>query len=158
MLFAAPSKAALNSVIFAGFPAGRFGIATLLLRLIVGAAFLFHGMGKTEELDAFAREFGVPVALAAVATIGQLIGAILLITGLFTSIGSALIAGTMAVATAKLIERGESFVNPAGHSWEASCFYLIAGLAILLLGPGRYSIDSLLFSREQRTSTLDHSN
>ena len=129
------------------FPGGRVGIALLLLRLFVGAAFLFHGSGKTGELESFAQEFGVPVPLAAAAAYGQLIGAILLILGLLTALGAALIAGTMATAMAKLIERGESFVNPEGHSWEGSCLYLVVTIAILLLGPGRYSCDTLLFSR-----------
>ncbi|MBI2685006.1 MAG: hypothetical protein HYX27_01725 [Acidobacteria bacterium] len=35
---------------------------------------------------------------------------------------------------------GAAYVNPAGHSGESSAFY--AALAILLLGPGRYSIDA----------------
>ncbi len=51
--------------------------------LFVGTAFLFHGSGKIGELESFAQEFGVPVALAADAAYGQLIGAILLIAGLF---------------------------------------------------------------------------
>jgi putative oxidoreductase len=97
------SRTALEAFL-PSFPGGRVGIALLLLRLFVGAAFLFHGSGKTGELESFAQEFGVPVPLAAAAAYGQLIGAILLILGLLTPLGAALIAGTMGVATAKLIE------------------------------------------------------
>lgn len=147
------SNESIRTMIFPLFAASRFGVAVLLLRLFVGAAFLFHGSGKTAELEAFAREFGVPVALAAAAAYSQLIGAILLIAGLFTPLGSALITGTMAVATLKLIGRGESFVNPGGHSWEASSFYLVTSIAMLLLGPGRYSVDALLFGRKLIRST-----
>jgi putative oxidoreductase len=137
----------LKKLLSPSFAGGRAGIALLVLSLFVGVAFLFHGSGKTVELEAFAHEFGVPVALAAVAAYAQVIGAVLLIGGIGTPVGAGLIAGTMAVATAKLIGRGEPFVNPAGHSWEASSFYLVTGIAILLLGPGRYSIDALLFAR-----------
>lgn len=138
------------------FQSGRVGLAILLLRLFVGTAFLFHGSGKTGHLESFAQEFGVPVMLAAVAAYGQLIGAILLIVGLFTPLGAVLIAGTMAVATAKLVERGEPFVSAGGHSWEASSFYLAVTVALLLLGPGRYSVDRLLFSRRAaHWTTLD---
>jgi hypothetical protein len=52
-----------------------------------------------------------------------------------------------AVATFNLITRGETFVSPHGHSWEASSFYLIASLAVALLGPGFFSLDALLFRR-----------
>lgn len=152
------SVAALKAAVFPTFPRGRAGIAPLLLRLFVGTAFLFHGSGKTGELEAFSQEFGVPIAFAAVAAYGQLIAAILLITGFLTPLGSGLIAGTMVVATAKLIERGEPFVNPAGHSWEASSFYLIATIVILLIGPGRYSVDALLFPAHDNGPLLDLEN
>ncbi len=123
----------------------RIGLASLALRLFVGTAFLFHGGGKTTELEAFSREFGVPIALAAMAAYGQLIGAVLLIAGFLTPAGASVLAGTMAVATMKLIERGEPFVNPAGHSFEASSFYLMANVALILIGPGKFSFDSLCF-------------
>lgn len=134
----------IRNLLFPTFPAGRAGFAVLALRLFVGTAFLFHGGGKTSELESFSQEFGVPIFLAAAAAYGQLAGAILLIVGLLTPVGASLIAGTMAVATAKLIERGEPFVNPAGHSWEATSFYLVAAIVTLLLGPGRYSVDAFL--------------
>lgn len=50
------------------------------------------------------------------------IGVILLIGGLFTPLGSSLMAGTMAFATAELIERGEPLVNPAGHRLGSQFF------------------------------------
>ena len=39
------------------------------------------------------------------------------------------------------------FVNPHGHSWEAPSFYFILNVALILLGPGLYSFDWLLFGR-----------
>ncbi|MBY0504486.1 MAG: DoxX family protein [Bryobacteraceae bacterium] len=125
-------------------PGGSAGMAMLLLRCFVGVAFLFHGGGKTGELENFAREFDVPFALAAAAAYAQLLGAVILIVGIVTPMGSLLIASTMLVAVSKLIQRGEVFVNPSGHSWEAPAFYLVAAVVILLLGPGRYSLDGYL--------------
>ena len=137
------TKQILQAILHPTYPTGRAGFALLLLRVLVGTAFLFHGSGKAGELEAFAREFNIPISAATFAAYAQLAGGVLLIGGLFTWLGAALIAGTMATATAKLIERGEPFVNPAGHSWEASSFYLVACVVILLLGPGRYSLDAL---------------
>ncbi|PYV39057.1 MAG: hypothetical protein DMG06_24145 [Acidobacteria bacterium] len=45
------------------------------------------------------------------------------------------------------ILRGEPFVSAHGHSWEASSFYLVLNVALVLLGPGSPSLDWLLFGR-----------
>ena len=58
------SWTSFRAALLPSFPAGRAGVALLLLRIFVGTAFLFHGSGKIGELESFAQEFGVPVALA----------------------------------------------------------------------------------------------
>jgi putative oxidoreductase len=134
-------------ILFPSFPAGRAGTALFILRVFVGIAFLFHGYGKIVDITAFAAEFDMPVVAAAAAAYTQFVSGVLMIFGLLTPLASAALATTMAVATFSLIERGETVVSPHGHSWEASSFYLIATLAVLLLGPGRMSVDALLFGR-----------
>ncbi len=134
----------LVRLIFATFPEGRAGWALLLLRVFVGTAFFFHGGGKVNEIAQFAAEFSVPEPLAALAAYSQLIAAFLLLPGLATPLAAGAIGGTMTVAVFKLIERGEAFVNPHGHSWEASGFYLVAAVVLLLCGPGAYSVDAMV--------------
>lgn len=132
--------------IFSSFPAGGAGAAALLiLRVFVGVAFLFHGYGKIVDVPAFASEFGMPSAVAAFAAYTQFVGGLLLIVGLLTPLAGSAVAATMAVATFVLIRRGEPFIAPHGHSWEASSFYLVASVAVSLLGPGLISFDALLF-------------
>jgi uncharacterized membrane protein YphA (DoxX/SURF4 family) len=65
------------------------------------------------------------------------------------------IAGTMVPATMFLIQRGEPFINPAGHSWENSAFYLIAGICLALSGAGRWSVDAWLFGHRSNHSAAD---
>jgi putative oxidoreductase len=137
---------------FPSFPKGRVGAALLLLRAFTGVAFLFHGYGKITDIAAFAEEFNIPVPLAACAAYAQLIGGLLLVVGLLTPAASLAVAATMAAAVVKLIGRGEAFVNPEGHSWEAAGFYLAANVCIALLGPGAYSLDGLLFRGRAQTS------
>ena len=138
----------LLRIIFPSFPGGRAGAALLMLRAFVGVAFLFHGYGKIVDIPAFAAEFGMPPAVASAAAYAQFIGGLLMIVGLLTPLGSSAIAATMAAATSVLIARGERFVDPHGHSWEAASFYLVASLAVSLLGPGLFSLDAMLFGRK----------
>jgi len=133
--------------VFSALPGGRAGAALFLLRVFVGIAFVFHGYGKVVNIPAFAAEFNLPSPLAVMAAYVQLLAGVLMIAGFLTPLASVCLAATMAVATVKLIRRGEPFVDPHGHSWEASSFYLIAVLAIALLGPGSFSVDALLFAR-----------
>jgi putative oxidoreductase len=134
-------------ILFASFSRGRTGTALLILRVFVGIAFLFHGFEKIMDIPAFAAEFGMPNFVAAAAAYTQFISGAMMVIGLLTPVASLALASTMAVATLQLIARGEAFVNPHGHSWEASSFYLIATLVVFLLGPGRSSLDALVFYR-----------
>lgn len=135
-------------LIFADFPAGRSGLALLVLRLYVGFAFILHGTGKLNDISGFAAEYHIPVWLGAVTMLTQLIGGILLIIGLLTPFAALAVAGTVAVAAVFLIQKGEPFINPDGHSWENAAFYTAAGIVLTLAGAGGYSLDRLVFGRK----------
>ena len=140
------------------FPTGahtRLALALLILRLFVGIAFTQHGSGKLMHPWEFAAEFGIPVWLALITMMTQLIGGILLIVGALTPLAALGIAGTMFIATVFLINRGEPFINPDGHSWENSAFYLMAGICLALSGAGSWSLDAWLFGRRSNNSAVD---
>lgn len=142
-------------LIFHSFPSGRAGIALLLVRLYVGIAFIQHGSGKLNDIAGFAAEFHLPWIVAAATMVVQLTSGILLIIGLLTPLAALGIAGTMIGATLTLIRKGEPFINPAGHSWENSSFYLMLCVALSLLGAGAYSLDARLFGRRREKSVYD---
>ena len=129
------------------FPAGRFGLGLLILRLFVGFAFIQHGSGKLNDIAGFAAEFHIPKPMALAAMLTQLCGGVLLLLGLLTPLAALGIASTVAVATFFLIKEGQPFINPKGHSWENTAFYVAAGLALALLGPGSYSLDAYRLGR-----------
>jgi putative oxidoreductase len=135
----------LQTLIFPAVSHPRLSWALLILRFFVGVAFIQHGTGKLMHPSEFAAEFGIPVSLALVTMLIQLIGGILLILGALTPLAALGIAGTMIPATIFLIQRGEPFLNPAGHSWENAAFYLMAGVCLALSGAGRWSLDAWLF-------------
>jgi putative oxidoreductase len=137
----------LVGVAFATFPGGRAGAGLLLLRVFVGTAFLFHGYGKVIDIPAFAAEFNLPAPIARLTSYGQVLAGGLMIVGVLTPLASLCLAATMVGATATLIRRGEPFISPHTHSWEASSFYLVAASSVFLLGPRLFSIDALLFAK-----------
>jgi len=103
----------------------------------------------------FAAEFGIPVWLGLATMLTQVIGGILVILGALTPLAALGIAGTMITATIFLINRGEPFINPTGHSWENSAFYLTAGICLALSGAGPWSLDAWLFGRNQNGVDTD---
>jgi putative oxidoreductase len=124
----------------------RASVALLLLRMFVGIAFIFHGSGKAADLTAFAAEFHIPLTFAGAAAYTQIIGGLLLVAGLCTPLAASGVASTMAVAMMELIARGERFVDPSGHSWEAPAFYLVVNILLIMMGPGRWSLDRMVFA------------
>ena len=132
----------------------RLGAALLLLRLFVGIAFIQHGTGKLMHPSEFAAEFGIPVWLGLATMVTQLTSGILLIVGALTPLAGLGIVGTMAAATMFLIERGEPFINPVGHSWENSAFYLTAGICLTLSGAGPWSLDAWLFGPQNTARVI----
>jgi len=133
----------------------RLALALVILRLFVGIAFIQHASGKLMHPSEFAAEFGIPIWLALITMLTQLIGGILLIPGALTPLAALGIAGTMITATIFLIYRGEPFINPAGHSWENSAFYLAAALCLALSGAGSWSVDAWLFGRRSNNPAVD---
>ena len=129
----------------------RLALALLILRCFVGIAFIQHGSGKLMHPSEFAAEFGIPVWLGLATMLTQFIGGILLVIGALTPLAALGIAGTMITATIFLIDRGEPFINPAGHSWENSAFYLIAGICVALGGAGPWSLDAWLFGAHENS-------
>lgn len=131
---------------------GLGSVGLLLLRLVVGSAFVLHGFPKIQQPfnwmgDAF------PGFLQALAAISEFGGGLALILGLLTPIAMLGLVCTMIVAVFTHVMRGDPWVGQGG-SFELPALYLIIALTIALLGPGRFSLDALLFGRNSGTSGL----
>lgn len=134
---------------FYRFYTGRLGTALLLLRAIVGLAFILHGWPKVQDPAAFAKMMQLPLWLAAVAAWVEVGGGALLLVGLLTPVAAFLLTAQM-IATFPTfhIPRHTPFINPSGPSYELALVYLVVGLVYLLAGPGAFSADAWLFKRE----------
>lgn len=129
--------------------AGRIGsVGLLLLRLTMGVAFMFHGWSKIQNpLGWMGPESSMPAFLQALAALSEFGGGMALIGGLLTRLASLGIGSVMVVALAIVhLPNGHPFVaKMAGPSFELPAVYLACAVLFLLLGPGRFSLDALLF-------------
>lgn len=120
-------------------------VSLLITRIIAGYGMMLHGWGKIQNPFAWAGDSfpGILQALAAVAEFG---GGLALAMGLFARLSSFGIFMTMIVATwTHAITRGDPFVAKGGASYELAVMYLLLSLQFMILGPGRYSLDSKIF-------------
>jgi len=131
-------------------------VSTLLLRIAAGAIFVPHGYSKVfgeGGPSAFAADlpsYHIPVFLGYVAAYAEFFGAILLIAGLLTRIDALLLAGTMFVAVF-VVQLPDALHDPDAHGAGAVlhtielplAMFALTG-AVVLLGPGRFSLDWLI--------------
>ncbi len=125
---------------------GSTDVALLLMRLVVGVGSFVHGKGKVGAIHLFEADHHLPRWLAWVAAIAQFAGGICFVLGLFTPLAAVALVIFYCYATYVLIyNKNEPFAAPGKHSWDSGLLYLVIPLAILLIGPGRFSLDRWLF-------------
>ena len=128
-----------------------------VLRLVVGAVFAAHGAQKLFGLwgggglagtAAFFTQLGITPAysLAVAVAIVEFGGGLLLIAGALTFFAALALALEMAVATWKVHLANGFFINWAlapgqGHGYEFNLTLIGALMALMLTGPGAFSID-----------------
>jgi putative oxidoreductase len=140
--------------IFPSFVGGTGAAGLLILRLAAGAAFVLHGWPKIQNATGWmGPDAPVPGVLQAAAAVAEFGGGIAWVLGLLTPLFSFLLVGNMAVAILTVhVKNGDPFVGaPGQHSAEAAVFYLATALLFLLAGPGKLSLDYLLFRKPQTT-------
>ncbi|NQU41568.1 MAG: DoxX family protein [Lentisphaerae bacterium] len=136
----------LSKLAYGDFVRGRGAVGLLVLRLVVGLAFMLHGWGKIQHpFSWMGPEAGMPALLQALAAISEFGGGLAWMLGALTPLFSLGIFCTMVVAThMHAVVRGDPFVGREG-SFEPALVYLCVALLFILIGPGRWSVDAWLF-------------
>lgn len=120
-------------------------LAKLLLRLVLGLLILFHGWAKIKHgvggIEAMLTVRGWPAFLAWGVYLGEVLAPLLLILGVYTRLGAALVTLNMLVAVA-LAHSGHfaHFTSNGGWRLELQAMFLVAAVAVLMLGSGRYAL------------------
>jgi len=132
---------------------GPGAVGLLLVRLVVGLAFILHGWPKIQSpLAWMGPDAQMPGFLQACAAVAEFGGGIALLLGVLTPLAALGLAITMAVATFMVhVPMQHSFVGKPGEpSFELSAVYLVVAIMFLLVGPGVFSLDALLFQRRRQ--------
>lgn len=128
-------------------------LALLFLRLVVGALFVGHGTQKAfgwfggygiAGTAGFMEQLGLkPGRLhATAAAFGETVGGLLVLLGLWTPVGAALIVAVMLVAI-KTVHLAKGFWNTNG-GFEFPLTLIAVALFLAANGPGAYTLLSLL--------------
>lgn len=120
-------------------------IAKLLLRLILGLIILLHGLYKLLHgigpVRSIVLEHDLPGMLAYLVLIGEVVGPLLILLGLYTRVGALLIAIDIGVAIA--LAHAHQWLHLASNgAWaiETEAMFFVTALVIALLGAGRFSL------------------
>ena len=117
----------------------------LIMRTVLGALILFHGISKIISGPAsvlgLMTKVGMPEALGYLVYLGEVAAPALLILGLWSRAAALVIAVNMVIAVL-LVHTSQIFTLAKSGGWalELQGMYFFAALAIVFLGAGRYSI------------------
>lgn len=120
-------------------------LALLILRIGTGSLMLFHGIHKAlyghDYIKSLLSQKGLPNIFWIGVPIAEIIAPILLILGIFTRISTLLIAFVMlfSIYLAFGLE-GFTINDYGGLTAEFNIFFVFVGVALFLLGPGKYRL------------------
>ncbi len=126
--------------------AGQQDLGKLILRVVLGALILLHGIAKITHgvgpIEQMLVGHGLPAPLAWGALVGEVLAPILLIAGFYARIGGVLLVINMAFALflAHMGQLGQ-LNQQGGYALELQAMFLFAALAVALFGPGKYSVN-----------------
>lgn len=123
-------------------------LGKLIVRVMVSVLMLFHGVHKIlnaaatiNGLKGLLASHGLPEFLVYGVYLGEVVGPILILLGVFSRIGGALVAINMLFAIG-LVQLGAFTKLTDVGAWaiQPDLFFLLSGLAVVFLGSGRYAL------------------
>ena len=121
-------------------------IAKLLLRVSLGSLILFHGIHKLIHgiggVKSMVNAAGLPEFFAYGVYAVELLAPIFIILGLYARIASAILGVNMLMAMFLAYGFSFSLSKYGGLAMESPLIFFIMSLLVVLLGSGRYAVNS----------------
>jgi putative oxidoreductase len=139
-------------------------LSETILRLLLGLVIFPHGAQKllgwfggggfTASMRWFESNYHIPTVFALLAVLAESLGAVALMAGFFTRVAALAISVDMVVAVWLVHWKNGFFMNWAGTGkGEGFEFHLLAlaiGLALMIKGGGRWSVDGAIARKLKR--------
>lgn len=121
-------------------------IAKLILRVSLGSLILFHGIHKLihgiSGIKSMVSSAGLPEFIAYGVYMGELIAPIFIILGLYARVASAILGINMLMAIFLAYGFSFSLSKHGALAMELPLMFFIMSLLVVLLGSGRYAVNS----------------
>lgn len=114
------------------------------VRIVVGIFMVLHGLEilERELVKSYLEWMSAPLSMIYVGKAAEFITGILLTIGLFTRLASLILIGTMLYI---------SLFEGKGRIWyedQHPFMFVLFGILFFFLGPGRFSVDHILFKKK----------
>jgi len=132
----------MRKLISTNYTAGAFNAATLLLRIVFGILMMNHGYDKLVHFSAQKANFYNFLGLGSTTSLllvifAEFFCALFVLLGLFTRLSTIPIIICMAIALFKVHD------NQFFGNGQAACLFLTGFLTLLIIGPGKISVDGV---------------
>lgn len=110
----------------------------LMLRIAVGVPFIFHGLSKVMDLSGtvgFFSSIGISPILTYLISFGELIAGIMILLGVWSYVGGYIVSIIM-LGAFFIMKKKMPFIG----GYELDFAFFFGGLAIAMLGSGKYSL------------------
>jgi len=141
--------------LFGNYAEGRVALGLLIFRVVMGAGMMVHGWDKIQKPFTWMNKIGeppsdIPGVMQMFAAVAEFMGGLGLVVGFLTPAAA---AGVMAVMFGAwyIAHYDDPWIGKKG-SFETASLYFLAGLVIFITGPGRFSLDCLLFGGPKRVT------
>ena len=132
----------MRKLMSTNYAPGAFNVAMLLLRLTFGVLMMHHGYGKLTGFNETAAHMPHFLGMSSTITtalvvFAEFFCALFIVLGLFTRLACVPLVINMCYALV-MAHKGDFF-----GQGEMATLYLCAFIVLLLVGPGRISVDSM---------------
>lgn len=121
--------------------AGYSDTGLLILRIVLGAIFVFHGAPKLKGAQAMAKGMGMPAPAVMMLGLVEVVAGVCVILGVYGQIGAALLALVMIGAIYfKVAKWNVPFYAKNATGWEFDLILLAGAIALTLSDGGVYTL------------------
>lgn len=128
---------------------GPPALGLLILRVVFGVGLMLHGWSKIQAPFSWNKSGDIPGVLQALAALGEFGGGLGILLGFLTPLSALGVLCTMFGAW-WFSHRGDPWIKPGERTFELASLYGTFALALLIIGPGRYAIDALIWGRNRK--------